>query len=95
MQGVWPYPTACHLVGSRAIQLAPAPLGRPIYGLANYIIALFTHPLILAHETIFEVRVAIDDKGECVLVVDGEPRSPWQVMYRALDRLLFSSEDDA
>ena len=40
MQGVWPYPTACHLVGSRAIQLAPARLGRPIYGLANYITAL-------------------------------------------------------
>ena len=33
----------------------------------------------------------MDDNGECVLVVDGEPRSPWQVMYRALDRLLFSN----
>ena len=35
------------------------------------------------------VKVGLDDEQQCVLTVAGELREPWQVLYMALDKLLF------
>ena len=37
----------------------------------------------------FDVHVAMDDQGECAVSVDGRAMEYWQVLYKALDRLLF------
>ena len=35
------------------------------------------------------VKVGLDDEQQCVLTVKDEPKEPWQVLYKALDELLF------
>ena len=37
----------------------------------------------------FNIHVDMDDKGSCVLSVNGAIKEPWQVARQALDRLLF------
>ena len=37
----------------------------------------------------FTVKVGLDDNQSCELIVAGELREPWQVLYTALDKLLF------
>ena len=37
----------------------------------------------------FNIHVGLDNDGECVLIVAGKPTEPWQVLYKALDELLF------
>ena len=35
------------------------------------------------------VKVGLDDERQCVLTVADKPKEPWQVLYKALDELLF------
>ena len=37
----------------------------------------------------FDVSVELDDKQKRALMVDGEKKEPWQILYMALDKLLF------
>lgn len=37
----------------------------------------------------FEIQVAMDDGGNCQLLIDDVPRKDWQILHRALDDLLF------
>ena len=37
----------------------------------------------------FDVRVEMDTQGNCALSVDDLPMEHWQVLHKALDRLLF------
>ena len=37
----------------------------------------------------FDIHVDMDDKGFCVLSVNGTILEPWQVVRKALDRMLF------
>ena len=39
--------------------------------------------------SIFTVKVGLDDNQSCELIVAGELREPWQVLYMALDKLRF------
>ena len=35
------------------------------------------------------IKVGLDDEQRCVLTVADKPKEPWQVLYKALDELLF------
>ena len=37
----------------------------------------------------FTIHVGLDDDGRCALTVAGEPTENWQILYKALDKLLF------
>ena len=41
------------------------------------------------HISAFGVHVGLDDEQQCVLTVVGQCKEPWQVLYMALDKLLF------
>ena len=42
----------------------------------------------------FDVQVKMNDDGQCVILIDGKPREPWEVMREAIGGLLFPDVDD-